>query len=120
MLVTAGTSALMPGSVLAPELVTMHEIGHKYWYGMVGSNEFEDAWLDEGVNSYVEVKVMDALYGRGTSVLRSRSVRQARATSSASPTGAGATSTRCRATPGSSAATARTAPSPTPRRRPCC
>jgi aminopeptidase N len=62
----------MPNSLLGPELVTEHEFGHQYWYGMVGSNEFEDAWLDEGINSYTEVKVMDALYGRDTSVLNGR------------------------------------------------
>ncbi len=35
-----------------------HEFGHQYWYGMVATNEFEDAWLDEGINSYTEVKVL--------------------------------------------------------------
>ena len=28
--------------------VTIHEAGHQWWYGMVGSNEFEHAWMDEG------------------------------------------------------------------------
>jgi len=55
--------------VLAPEVVTEHEFGHQYWYGMVATNEFEEAWLDEGINSYTEVKVMDAIYGKNTSVL---------------------------------------------------
>jgi hypothetical protein len=52
-----------------PEGVTEHEFGHQYWYGMVATNEFENAWLDEGINSYTEVKVMDSLYGKNTSVL---------------------------------------------------
>lgn len=72
MLITLGTSWLMPRGVLGPELVTEHEFGHQYWYGMVGSNEFEDAWLDEGINSYTEVKIMDALYGRDTSAIGTR------------------------------------------------
>lgn len=71
-LITLDTSWYMPNSALLPELVTEHEFGHQYWYGMVGSNEFEDAWLDEGINSYTEVKIMDALYGRNTSFLNSR------------------------------------------------
>ncbi len=71
-LITLDTSWLMPKQLLAPELVTEHEFGHQYWYGMVGTNEFEDAWLDEGINSYTEVKVMDALYGRDRSIIRSR------------------------------------------------
>ncbi len=33
---------------------------------MVATNEFEEAWLDEGINSYTEVKVMDALYGKNS------------------------------------------------------
>ena len=27
---------------------------------MVATNEFENAWLDEGINSYTEVKVLDS------------------------------------------------------------
>jgi len=46
-----------------PEMVTIHEFGHNFWYGMVGSNEFEEAWLDEGINSYSEAKAMDKYYG---------------------------------------------------------
>jgi hypothetical protein len=50
-----------------PETVTVHEFGHQYWYAMVATNEFENAWLDEGINSYSEGKVMDSLFGRDTS-----------------------------------------------------
>jgi hypothetical protein len=50
------------------EQATEHEFGHQYWYGMVATNEFEDAWLDEGINSYTEVKVMAAIFGTNTSV----------------------------------------------------
>jgi aminopeptidase N len=58
--------------VLIPEAVVVHEFGHQYWYGMVATNEFEEAWLDEGINTYMEAKVMDALYGANRSVIRSR------------------------------------------------
>lgn len=51
------------------ELTAEHEFGHQYWYGMVATNEFEDAWLDEGINSYTEVNVLDSILGRNTSVL---------------------------------------------------
>ena len=57
------------GQKLLPEGVTEHEFGHQYWYAMVATNEFENAWLDEGINSYTEVKVVDSLYGKNTSVL---------------------------------------------------
>lgn len=57
------------GQKLFPEGVTEHEFGHQYWYGMVATNEFENGWLDEGINSYTEVKVTDSLYGKNTSFL---------------------------------------------------
>ena len=66
-LVTAGTAWFLPKGILLPEGVVEHEFGHQYWYGMVATNEFEEAWLDEGINSYMEMKVMDALYGTETS-----------------------------------------------------
>jgi len=68
--ITGGTSWYVPkGDLHEPEGVTEHEFGHQYWYGMVATNEFENAWLDEGINSYTEVKVMDSLFGRNTSSL---------------------------------------------------
>ena len=50
------------------ELTIEHEFGHQYWYGMVATNEFEEAWLDEGINSYTEVKTLGAILGSNTSV----------------------------------------------------
>lgn len=69
-LITLDTTWYMTKGVLEPEIVTEHEFGHQYWYGMVATNEFEEAWLDEGINSYTEVKIMDALYGAGTSAIK--------------------------------------------------
>ncbi len=71
-LITAETTWWMPKSLLLPELVVEHEFGHQYWYGMVATNEFEDAWMDEGINSYTEAKIMDALYGKSTDYINSR------------------------------------------------
>jgi len=66
--VTGGTSWLIPEGIREePEFTVEHEFGHQYWYGMVATNEFEDAWLDEGINSYNDVKVMDSIFGPATS-----------------------------------------------------
>ena len=46
-----------------PEGVTVHEAGHQFWYGLVGNNEFEAAWLDEGLNSYTDSEVIWLRYG---------------------------------------------------------
>ena len=32
---------------------------------MLASNEAEEAWLDEGLNSYIEMRIMDDAYGKG-------------------------------------------------------
>jgi hypothetical protein len=72
-LITAGTSVLFNqwplDRIRAPEAVTIHEFGHQYWYAMVANNEFEEAWLDEGINSYSTGKVMEAVYGPSSSML---------------------------------------------------
>ena len=67
--ITGDTAWWMPDGIHLPEVVVEHEFGHQYWYGMVATNEFEDAWLDEGVNSYTEVKILDDVLGRDTSFL---------------------------------------------------
>ncbi|OMD21864.1 EnpEP protein [Paenibacillus odorifer] len=45
------------------ERTVIHEIGHQYFYGMVASNEFEEAWLDESFTSYAEDRLMEQEYG---------------------------------------------------------
>jgi len=69
-LITAGTLWLLPEGIRLPEIVTVHEFGHNYWYGIVGSNEFEEAWLDEGINTYSELKIMEKYYSQqgGTAI----------------------------------------------------
>ncbi|MDO6432042.1 M1 family metallopeptidase [Flavitalea sp. BT771] len=34
--------------------VIAHEVGHNWFYGMLGSNEREHPWMDEGINTYYE------------------------------------------------------------------
>jgi hypothetical protein len=67
-LFTGGTMWWLPKGIYMTEMVTIHEFGHGYWYGMVGSNEFEEAWLDEGINTYSEVKAMAKYYGEDQSL----------------------------------------------------
>ena len=61
--ITAGTSWLIGRNDGSPEEVTVHEFGHQFWQGLVGNNEFEEAWMDEGFNTYSTGKVMDKAYG---------------------------------------------------------
>lgn len=32
--------------------VIVHEIAHQWWYGVVGNNQYETSWLDEGLAEY--------------------------------------------------------------------
>jgi hypothetical protein len=55
-LFTGGASIFAPPALQSPEGVTIHEAGHQFWYGLVANNEFLEAWLDEGFNSYHDIK----------------------------------------------------------------
>ncbi len=66
-LITGDTTWWMPEGLRFVEVVVEHEFGHQYWYGMVATNEFEDAWLDEGINSYTECKILADIFGQDKS-----------------------------------------------------
>ena len=68
-LFTAGTVWGLPEGIKMPELVTIHEFGHAYFMGIMATNEFEEPWMDEGMNTYWEGRIMDHAYGSKTSVL---------------------------------------------------
>jgi hypothetical protein len=61
-LFTAGTRWLVLPGVTSPEEVTIHEAGHQFWYGIVGNNEFEDAWMDEGFNTFSTARAIAQAY----------------------------------------------------------
>lgn len=66
-LITAfGATDATPDTSL--ERTVIHEIGHQYFYGMVASNEFEEAWLDESFTSYAEDRLMEQEYGIKTNL----------------------------------------------------
>jgi hypothetical protein len=62
-LFTAGTRWLAPRAVASPEGVTIHEAGHQFWYGIVATNEFEHAWLDEGFNQFSDARALAESFG---------------------------------------------------------
>lgn len=68
-LFTAGSFWNEPEGLRFTEMVTVHEFGHAYFMGMLASNEFEEAWLDEGFNSYFETKILDHYYGKNTGLI---------------------------------------------------
>jgi hypothetical protein len=61
-LITGGYFRLLPEAFKFTEIVTIHEFGHEYWYGIVGNDESREAWLDEGINSFFELEIMDEYF----------------------------------------------------------
>jgi hypothetical protein len=59
---------LITGAAPAPlrglEFVTTHETAHQWFYGLLGSNEMDEAWLDEGFASYATTRFFERKYGR--------------------------------------------------------
>ncbi|MEO1434168.1 MAG: M1 family aminopeptidase, partial [Bacteroidota bacterium] len=43
------------------EVIT-HEVGHNWFYGILGFNERNHPWMDEGINTYYEVEYMEKYY----------------------------------------------------------
>jgi hypothetical protein len=50
----------------AIEGVTIHELGHQWFYGLFASDEHRFPFLDEGLNSYAEHSALSQLYGNGS------------------------------------------------------
>ncbi|MES2837119.1 MAG: M1 family metallopeptidase [Bacteroidota bacterium] len=50
------------GDDFSLETVIMHEAGHNWFYGILGSNEREYAWMDEGINSLNELRYIQTKY----------------------------------------------------------
>ncbi|HEY0481305.1 MAG TPA: M1 family metallopeptidase [Kofleriaceae bacterium] len=69
LVTTAGDSVFARPGIRLPEYVTVHEVGHNWFQGLLASNEAEEAWLDEGVNEWADARVMAELYGPRTSLV---------------------------------------------------
>ena len=50
------------GNARSLETVIVHEVGHNWFYGILGSNERVHGWMDEGMNTLNEVRYMQTKY----------------------------------------------------------
>ena len=48
------------------EIVIVHEVGHNWFYGIIGSNERVHGWMDEGLNTLNEVRYIQTKYPGNT------------------------------------------------------
>jgi hypothetical protein len=63
LVTTAGDGWYARPGVRLPEYVTIHEVGHNWFQGILASNEVDEAWMDEGVNDWADAEVIARLYG---------------------------------------------------------
>jgi hypothetical protein len=68
-LFTSWSSYYVPEWRHLPEMVTVHEFGHAYFMGILATNEFEDPWMDEGINTFWEARIMDHCWGEKSGML---------------------------------------------------
>ncbi|HPJ58346.1 MAG TPA: M1 family metallopeptidase [Bacteroidales bacterium] len=69
---TSTSATGLPEYIHMPEMVTVHEFGHAYFMGILATNEFEDPWMDEGINSFYEARIMDHFWGENSGMLDHR------------------------------------------------
>jgi hypothetical protein len=69
-LFVVGTRWLAPRHATDPEDLIVHEAGHQFWYGLVGNNEVEHAWLDEGLTMFATSRVMTQTFDPNYEVTR--------------------------------------------------
>jgi hypothetical protein len=62
-LITTGGPWHQPYWSRATELVTIHELGHQWFYGLIATDEPRWPFLDEGLNSYAETLASEAMFG---------------------------------------------------------
>ena len=53
-------------SKLTLEVVIVHEVGHNWFYGLLGTNERVHGWMDEGLNSFNEDRYFMTKYPNNT------------------------------------------------------
>ena len=51
--------ALGPPLLQAVRFVTVHEFGHGYFMGLLATNEFEEPFLDEGLNEFWDARMLE-------------------------------------------------------------
>jgi hypothetical protein len=69
LITTGGDGWYARDGVRIPEYVTIHEVGHNWFQGILASNEVDEAWMDEGVNEWADGEVVSKLYGERSGII---------------------------------------------------
>lgn len=43
-------------------LITVHEMAHQWWFGVVGNDQAMEPWLDEGLSTFAELQYIEGYY----------------------------------------------------------
>ncbi len=67
---------LYPGGARLEWLVA-HEVAHQWWFGVVGSDQIDEPWLDEALTQYSTMLYYEKVYGpeRAASILQTEFVQ---------------------------------------------
>ena len=68
-LITTLSVCFLPQGVKTTETIAIHELIHQYFMQMVATNEQEEPWMDEGLTTYYEGRILDFYYGSKTSTI---------------------------------------------------
>ena len=63
MLISSFSLCFFPKKIRTPEILAAHEFIHQYFMQLVATNETEDPWMDEGITTYYECRMIDNYYG---------------------------------------------------------
>lgn len=66
-LITSLSFCFLPTGFKSTETLTVHEFIHQYFMQMVATHEQEEPWLDEGITTYYEGRILDELFEKNNS-----------------------------------------------------
>lgn len=68
-LITTLSACFLPKGIKTTETIAVHEFIHQYFMQMVATHEQEEPWMDEGITTYYEGRILDHYYGSKTSTI---------------------------------------------------
>jgi len=63
LVTTSGDQFLLRDGLRIGEMTTVHEVGHNWLQGILAFDEVDEAWLDEGINDWIDGVVLAEIYG---------------------------------------------------------
>lgn len=68
-LISSVSFCFFPEGIRTPETLATHEFVHQYFMQMLATHEQEEPWMDEGMTTYWEGRILDHYDGKHTSTI---------------------------------------------------